>query len=81
MKIVRINPKATRVVKASTPYSAGVAYSNRISRLDECQHLTGNDPISFHVKINILVDLIHPNNILKNHFDVAFPAVSYHSEN
>ena len=81
MKIIRINPKATRVVKASTNYNAGLAYANRISRLDECRHLTGNDPISFHVKMNILVDLIHPSNILTNCFDVAFPEVSYHSEN
>lgn len=81
MKITRINPKATSIVKASTNYGAGLMYANRISRLDACRHLTGNDPVNFYVKMNILVDLINPNNILKNNFDIAFPAVSYHSEN
>ena len=81
MKITRINPKATSMVKASASYQAGLIYANRISRLDECRHLAGNDPINFHVKMNILVDLIHPNNILKQCFDAAFPATSFHFEN
>lgn len=81
MRITRINPNATSAVKASATYQTGLIYLNRISRLDECRHLTGSDPISFHVKMNILVDLIHPSNIMENHFDIAFPAVSYHSEN
>jgi hypothetical protein len=72
MRITRVNPKATRVVKASTTYSAGLSYANRISRLDECQHLTGNDPTNLYVKMNILVDLIHPSNILTQHSHIAF---------
>lgn len=81
MKITRINPKAKRTIKASATNKAALIYSNRISRLEGCSHLKEDSPISFHVKMNILADLIHPSNIMTNPFDAAFPLSSYHSEN
>ncbi len=72
MRITRINPKATKVVNARATRQAGHVYLNRISRLDGCAHLTGSDPTSLYVKMNILVDLIHPSNILTQHSHIAF---------
>lgn len=74
MRIVVENPKANgKRVKATATYQTALIYANRISRLDECQHLKGNDPISFHVKLRILVDLVNPSNIIK-HYRLANPA-------
>jgi hypothetical protein len=79
MRIVVENPRATSRVKASATRQTTLIYTDRISRLDECQHLRGDDPVSFHVKLRIFVDLIHPSNIIK-FYRLVNPAVLQLSE-
>jgi hypothetical protein len=75
MRIVVENPRANgKKIRATATKQTALIYTNRISRLDECQHLSGNDPVSFHVKLRVLVDLINPSNII-THYRLVNPAL------
>ena len=79
MKIIISNPNATARVKASCAPQTAAIYLNRISRLDECSHLS-NSSVDLYVKRAIFAELMHPSNIIKS-YRLVNPAILKSKQN